>query len=357
VVAVAAVAAVAFAWHAPAASAAPPAATAAPPAASAAPPAASAAPPAASAAAAGGDAASASDPTVRARELYSQGVDAMNAKDWARAEQLFTQAWALKQHFTIAGNLGTVELEQEEFAKAAEHLEWAIEAMKAEGGHDAQRVALERQLVKARAHAAALRLRVRPAGLTGVTVKIDGRDLGWPSTRTRYLPVGEHSIEVRAPDGRHAGQKFTGEAGVTREVTLNLGTEQEPEQATDGWAPPMWPAYVSFGLFVGLMVPFTASSIIGNGHEDDADALRDQIRAGQASCSPGCPELIDEYAAADTARDYRTGFVIPGAAALVFTIAWGSWALAAGGGKQGGEAAATVHLVPTGTGLAMLGSF
>lgn len=301
---------------------------------------------------AGGD--GSSDPVAHARRLYGQGVDAMNAKDWPKAEQLFEQAWALEQHFTIAGNLGTCELEQSKFAEAAGHLAWAVEAMRAEGGHDAQRVALERQLVKARARAAALELRVRPAGVMGVTVRIDGREVGWPGSQTIYLPVGEHEIEVRAPDGRHAGATMHGEAGVTRQLVLDLGSEQTVA-APSSSGPPMWPAYVGAGVGVGLLAAAMVAGLSGGSHEDDADALRDQLHAGQASCSAGCPELLDEYAAADTAYDYRTGFLVAGISTLALSVAWGSWALASGGDDE--PSAARVQLVPTGAGLAARGWF
>ena len=51
-------------------------------------------------------------PSDEASELFKKGNEAYKQKKWAEAEKAFEEAFALKQAYDIAGNLGDVELLQ-----------------------------------------------------------------------------------------------------------------------------------------------------------------------------------------------------------------------------------------------------
>src|SRR5215212_6726576 len=58
----------------------------------------------------------------KARELFLEGVKATEKGQWARAHAAFLAAWSLKQHYQIAGNLGTAEAKLGKWRDAATHL-------------------------------------------------------------------------------------------------------------------------------------------------------------------------------------------------------------------------------------------
>src|SRR5258708_21490866 len=59
------------------------------------------------------------------QELFVEGVRRMNNQDWAGAYVSLLAAWRLEKRWSIAANLGAVELKLGKHREAAEHLAFA----------------------------------------------------------------------------------------------------------------------------------------------------------------------------------------------------------------------------------------
>ncbi len=304
-----------------------------------------------------GEPAAAEDPdAAKARQLFEQGVAAMKEQQWARAETLFEQAYELKRHYQIAGNLGTCELELGKHAEAATHLHAALTELGDDPGHEPERLELKRLLTTARAQCSTLELRVEPAGETGLEVTVDGRRLSWPE-RLVFVPPGKHEITARQlATSREASARLETEAGVTRKVALELGegSSAPPPPSTGdeaGSELPSYPVWIGIGATVAAAGAGIALRIVGAGAESDADQLRDDLRAGQTSCPADCPELIDRYGDADGAYDASTGLLIAAGALAAATVGYAVLVWTDDGDEPAQSARLTVH--PQGGGLGL----
>ncbi len=293
---------------------------------------------------------------AQARELYEQGLAAMSQQQWAEGESLFEKAYALKRHFQIAGNLGTCELELGKHAEAAEHLHAALAELGDEPSRQPERLKLKKLLTTARAQSGTLELRIEPAGLGHLEVRVDGRLLSWPQ-RLVFVEPGHHQIVAsEAGGGRRAQLEIDIEAGLTRKLTLQLaGGSSEPDAAGGTDSPgdglPSYPIWIGIGATVAAAGAGIVARVVGSGAESDADQMRDDIRAGQASCSVGCPELLDQYADADRAFDASTGLFIAAGALAAATVGYSVMVMT----DTTDEPVATAKLTagPTGLGIGL----
>jgi len=305
----------------------------------------------------------ADDPAAQARQLFEEGVAAMQAQQWARAEGLFEQAYELKRHYQIAGNLGTCKLELGKHAEAATHLHAALTELGDDPARGPERLELKKLYTAARAQCSTLEIHVEPAGQTHLEVTVDGQPVNG-SRRLVFLPPGRHQVRVHDPaSGQRAEAAVDVEAGVTRKVTLQLaggpggpsagaGSDDDPPTSPDTGLP-TYPIWIGIGATVAATGVGVALRVVGGGAESDADQLRDDLRAGSTSCAPDCPELLDRYGEADGLYDASTGLFITAGALAAATVGYAVLTLTSDGEEP---AAARLTVNPLG-GLQLNGTF
>src|SRR5580704_8866675 len=168
----------------------------------------------------GSDAASA-----QADDLTHRGVDLLKKHQWAEAEDLFRQAWALKRSYDIAGNLGLAEAGLGKWRDAAEHLTLAIATFPA-NGKAAHRDLLREKLASAREHIGGLAIEVDAAG---AEVLVDGKSVGTaPLAGEVLVEPGAHVVEAQLAGRGAARGEASVVAGGSASVTLALKGEQAP---------------------------------------------------------------------------------------------------------------------------------
>ncbi|WP_437953844.1 PEGA domain-containing protein [Sorangium sp. So ce296] len=168
--------------------------------------------------------------TDKARQLYDEGLAALNRSRWAEAHASFLAAWRIKQHYQIASNLGVAELRLGKHRDAAEHLSWYLREAPAE--RTVQRQRAEVLLKEALAKVAAITIATEPEG---AEVTVDGAVVGrTPLALPVFLEPGPHAISA-ALDGYTAErQQIEPAAGYTGGITLHLEPARAEAQAALG---------------------------------------------------------------------------------------------------------------------------
>lgn len=154
----------------------------------------------------------------QARELFRSGVKAAEKSQWARAHAAFLAAWSLKEHYQIAGNLGTSEAMLGKWREAATHLAYYLREAPKE--KVAERRSAQKLLEQARAKVGALAVRVEPAG---AEILIDGKSVGRaPLAGEVFVEPGVRVLEARLTGYEVAKQEVSAAAGASLEVPLRL---------------------------------------------------------------------------------------------------------------------------------------
>jgi hypothetical protein len=156
--------------------------------------------------------------TEKARELYNQGLTALNKGHVAEAHASFLAAWSLKKHSQIAGNLGAAEMQLGRYREAAEHLSYYLrEAPKTK---EKERQSALSLLTEARKHVGSIRITVEPAG---ADVFVDGAPVGKaPLEHEVFVDPGKRTVEARLDGYTSAKEVIATPAGAWHDVPLRL---------------------------------------------------------------------------------------------------------------------------------------
>ncbi|WP_437601470.1 PEGA domain-containing protein [Sorangium sp. So ce590] len=170
----------------------------------------------------------------KARKLYLEGVAASEKKRWADAHASFVAAWALQEHYTILGGIGTCELMLQRYRDAAEHLAVYVRELEKDATATPQeRAAAAETFAKARAQVGAV---IVHADVPGAAVVVDGAVVGkTPLLDPVFLEPGPHTLAVRHDD--HAPQETAVEVAAGSEIRRAFALERPPVSA-----PPPSPA-------------------------------------------------------------------------------------------------------------------
>jgi hypothetical protein len=290
----------------------------------------------------------------RAHRLFEQSKPLEDAKKFAEAEKLLSEAFSLQKSPDIAANLGMCQASLGKYRDAAEHLGFALTNIMA-GASDAQRARIAKALEAVQREVTTLLIRVEPAG---AEVSIDGVSLGkTPLDQAIYVEPGERQIEVRAPGYASHSETLVAIKGKAQPIALKL--ERTPMPASgltpSDAAPPPGPAtdtppsdsgtpnhalppksvvmiaegaLAAVGLGVGI--GFLAGK---NSASNERDQLKQQaiseVGVNGCSTSPGAGVCVDLQNADDRAsRDGRLstiGFVGAGAALVGLGATWLLW--------------------------------
>jgi hypothetical protein len=291
----------------------------------------------------------------KARELYLVGLEAQQQQDWQGAYDAFAEAWQLNQHYQIAGNLGSVEIELGRHRQAAEHLDFALREMRAAGESDPAAVrALEQLLGEARRQVATVRPEARwiDAALAGVELWVDGQPR--PAAETLYLPPGPHAVQARTAGAESPVAQIDAQAGRTHDVSLAIHLTSTPATtpipvpgaAAEGPSPgavadepgrPLWPAVLGGSLAFAGAALGVGGAVAAASKRSDADDRAAEIEASTGLAAPvACTSpsgsglgLCDEWQSADDGAGTwlgvaTAGFVVAGGAtaATLLYLLW-----------------------------------
>ena len=239
------------------------------------------APPAGSAAPAG-DGAAPAPPKDQASALFKKGLAAYDKGDFQEASTSWRAAWALKQTFDIAGNLGLVELKLGKFRDAAEHLDYAVKHFPPTDA-EARRAGLQAKFAEARAQIGGLRITSVTAG---ADVLVDQVRVGTtPLGGEIFVLPGTHTIELVHRDYKPASQTIQVEKGSTKVVALTLEmVERGPSIPVLG---------VGYGLALLGVVGGAVFTVLSNSKaadaQDQTDALKEMTK-NKRPCTVSRPE-------------------------------------------------------------------
>ncbi len=291
--------------------------------------------------------ASAAAPTpenvATARELYKQGVDALDGHDPKTAVDKLTAAWSLVQTPVIGYDLARAHL-------ALGHLVAAREAALAVARTNVAPDETDRS-TRARGEAAKLAEQVAPRipHVTPVvrnaptdrvvTVKFDGVPIPTAALGiARQTDPGTHAIVVDVDDGRHVEATVTVAERETKEVALDVPAAKPsdappPPHPADGTTPPTGPVVPPPGgdsgsggahplVWIGVATGaagFVAGAIFGGLALSSAQTVRDNctIVIGADKVCP--PAYSGDLADARTFGVVSTiGFVVAGVGVAMF---------------------------------------
>ena len=173
----------------------------------------------------------------RADELFLQGKAAAQAKNWDEAHQLLQEAWALKQSYDIASNLGQVAYLLGKHAEAAQHVSFALRHYPATGDAEQKQKAKD-LLDMVRQKVSSLSVQVTPPE---AEVFVDGTSAGRASALPPELFVepGERTVIARL-EGEAVERHVSAKPGGQYKLDLALAASTpaavpvaaEPEPAS-----------------------------------------------------------------------------------------------------------------------------
>jgi hypothetical protein len=164
-------------------------------------------------------------PDAEARRIeYQGGIDAISAKDWSRAEEIFKRLWLQHADYDVALSLGQVELHQGEHRAAAQHLAFGVRNYPPHEKIEALARA-KQALAEAKKHVGTVHVLV---DRSGANVLVDNAQAGVaPLSDELFVDPGQHSIEARSADLAPAQRTIQIDPGQEQTVTLTL-TEGPP---------------------------------------------------------------------------------------------------------------------------------
>ncbi|WP_438018928.1 PEGA domain-containing protein [Sorangium sp. So ce315] len=190
----------------------------------------------------------------KARKLYLEGVALAEKNRWADAHASFVAAWALHEHYTILGGIGTCELMLKRYRDAAEHLAaYVREIDKDTTATPQDRAAAAETYAKARAHVGAV---IVSTNVPGAQVVVDGSVVGTtPLLDPVFLDPGQHTITVRHEGytPKEAAVEVAAGSEMQRAFELEKPEASAPPPPPPRPAPPP-PRHEAKGPSVGVIV-------------------------------------------------------------------------------------------------------
>ena len=281
-------------------------------------------------------------PSDEASELFKKGNEAYKQKKWAEAEKAFEEAFALKQAYDIAGNLGDVELLQGKHQEAAEHLEYSLRNWPA--GQEANRKRTAERYAQAKQKVGAITLKVSE----GAEITVNGKSVGKsplpgpvfvsPGAATVIATIGDKTMKktvaLDVGESREVEIVIEGEAAAVGPVAPpsenGSAGASASGSATGDVKPPTGSSFKTIG-----MIASGAVAVIGLGvgvgfymkkqsAKDEAESIRNDNKLGSSGCAGGsapaaCADLADANDRAESSGTFSTiGFIGAGVGAAGF---------------------------------------
>lgn len=209
------------------------------------------------------------DDVTKARELFVEGAKLAEGGKWEEARQHFERSLALKRASLTLYNLGVAEQETGKLSAAVETFH-AFLAQPVEPATQPFVAPVRAVLARLEARVGHVALTVRPAGLKGLTVRIDGREV--PAAEGSWMvDPGAHEIAAAAPGLGEIHQSTTvvegGQSTLILSLTPAVAAVAGPRR---GLALPATLALGGLALFVGGEIAFTVGALKARHDADDA---------------------------------------------------------------------------------------
>lgn len=250
----------------------------------------------------------------RADQLFKEGNAAFDAKDFAKARDLYLQAYGIKKTYDIAGHLGLSEMELGLYRDAAEHLAMSIRVAPPHQSKKRFERVIE-ELEKAKKEVATVFV-TAPAG---AKLYVDGREVGTaPVAHEFFVETGRRRFEARL--GEKIGvQEPELTKGSTTKIAITIpgvaSGNGDSKPKIEGR--PSWPGWLMGG--VGLASAGIGAALLGVGQANigTAEDIAAEIESQGGSCEPvagpgseRCQEGLDSIDSGDTLS--TTGIVLLG---------------------------------------------
>lgn len=156
--------------------------------------------------------------TDKARQLYMEGLGALEKSQWADAHASFLAAWRIKPQYQIASNLGLSEVKLGKYRDAAEHLTYYMREAPAKKVQERLRAKV--LLDEALAKVATVKLIVVPAG---ADVLVNGASIGRaPLLDPIFVEPGACVVEARLEGHDTIKRPIAATAGSAQDLELHL---------------------------------------------------------------------------------------------------------------------------------------
>jgi hypothetical protein len=231
--------------------------------------------------------------TDKARQLYVEGLSALEKSQWAEAHASFLAAWRINPQYQIASNLGVSEVKLGKYREAAEHLTYYLREAPAKKVKERERAKV--LLDEALAKVATIKLTVTP---TGADILVNGVVVGRsPLLDPLFVAPGSCVLEARF-EGYDSGKRpLSVVAGAAQDVSIDLhrpNVVTKPYVAPDSDGPDpriLIAGGVTAGVAVGAGVVLT---ILANGKAANASEKLTSLESqgGDKAC------LVESFASA-----------------------------------------------------------
>jgi hypothetical protein len=288
--------------------------------------------------------------TKKARELFTESMQAAAKGRLAEARAAILGAEALSPHYSNLCILGDVELRLEMHVDAATHMRTCTEGLKADPkAMDLERQAASTVFDKAKERVLEIAI-VAPADAAAppkVAASLDGAALGTvPPTLVVFAPAGKHTVKLEA-DGYDTEQiEVEGAGGARKEVkpalkkTASVPTATASATATAApsatvLSPPVGPRTE---LVIGGAAVAGVALIVGGVLVGVAESKRSELRAdtpknadGSLVCSkatapgtadPACDELRQRMRAGNALGQVGVGLFVAGGLIGLATVGY-----------------------------------
>jgi hypothetical protein len=222
------------------------------------------------------------DDVARARELFVEGAKLAQDGRWEAARDRFQRSLKRKRAALTLYNLGIAQQETGRLADALESFR-AFLTQPVEPATQAYVAPVRAVVAKLEARVGRVEIDVRPAGIGGVVIRIDGREARARSGLWLVDP-GPHEIVAAAPGHGEVRQKTTVPEGgrATLAITFALAPQPAPIRTTL----PAALGISGLALFVGGEVAFGVGAAKGAGSSSGGSATAMMI-AGNAVAGAG----------------------------------------------------------------------
>ena len=282
--------------------------------------------------------ASAQSTDAQAEALFAQGTEHYKARDWTKAYEAYTKAFALKQSYDIAGNLGDVELILGKKQAAARHLAYSLANWPA-GKQDAK-ARTQARLDEAKSSLGAVRV---TCNVSGAEVLVNGDTIGKTPINVEIF-VDPGAVNVQAQKQGYSSEKRTVAVAIGEtkgvEITLEVSSTTSGPNGDSGaqvdskGMPPKTIALIAGGALtaiaagVGTVSYFRMKGAEGDGDDLNAEAVR-VVGPNGCTSQPNaqvCADLADANDRGKSAKTLATvGFVGAGVFLAATAGVWFLW--------------------------------
>lgn len=219
------------------------------------------------------------DATARARELFVEGAKLAEAGKWDAARDHFERSLEQKRAAITLYNLGVAQEETGRVAEAIASFR-AFLAMPVEPATAGYVTPVRAALTKLEAKVAQIEIDLRPEGVAGAVVRLDGREVK-PASAPWVVDPGRHEVVVTAPRYAEARQTTTVAQGGKAALVITLSPEPASAKL------PIVLGASGLALFLGGEILFAAGAARGLDFVPDRGPAKTQMIAGNIIAGTG----------------------------------------------------------------------